>query len=200
VILVDKIIISDIIFCLFLYSIIVISVIIQNVQNWTRFFNIKKLLEDYRLTLEKEMNKTERKFGNQVKAQKPNGNTEVWVFSHDLSTEVLGDQSQKIVKRNIEKGVRYVEFYYDHERNRNYTASNINKFKRNLKVKFRDTVTFVPLKSSENSLDILPFLLGSISFHQDCSQDGCFEHEMKSFFLCGVEKKLNLFTLICLRV
>jgi hypothetical protein len=159
------------------------------VRNWTRFFNIKKLLEDYRLTSEKEMNKTERKFGNHIRTQSPNGNTEVWVFSHDLSTEVLGDQSQKIVKRNIEKGVRYVEFYYDHERNRNYTINNMNKFKTNLKTKFRDAVTFVPLRSSENSLDILPFLLGSISFHKDCSQAGCFEHEMKSFFsLRGGEK------------
>lgn len=36
---------------------------------------------------------------------------EVWVFSYDLTTEVLGDIASETVKNNLEKGIVYREFY-----------------------------------------------------------------------------------------
>lgn len=40
-------------------------------------------------------------------------NGEIWVFSYDLTTEVLGDIASSAVRENLKKGITYREFYID---------------------------------------------------------------------------------------
>lgn len=51
---------------------------------------------------------------------------EIWVFSYDLTTEVLGDIASETVKNNLEKGVVYREFYISSP-NREFWNAELNR-------------------------------------------------------------------------
>jgi len=121
-----------------------------------------KTLEDYKLKTAENMNKFETAFNED--------DNEVWVFSYDLASEVLGDSSQNIAIGNMKKGVKYVEFFLDNQKNHGRIEKNKYILLNNIPTKSRDKVEFVPIKEipiKENSgdeINILSRLFGSIIF------------------------------------
>jgi hypothetical protein len=181
---------SGIVLCFVMYFYFVIFFIRKDIFGLVspNRFSIKKLLEDYRLILRRKMNKKEASFGNKDK-----DNTElersVYVFSHDLSTEVLKDKSQKIVRKNIKNGIKYYEFFCSTQKNEGQILDRCNEFKRFLGNIHEENIHFIPLKKNEGEINIIPDLLGSISFHK-----GAAYHEEHSFFsLRGGTKEVIYF-------
>ena len=158
--------IRDSFFCFMLYFIIVTNVILMNKQKlvYTNITSLKNLLRDYRLTTEEKMNKKEKYFGKMDKENK-----EIWIFSYDLSTEILNDKCQKIVKKNIEKETQYIEFYYDNDKNKEEIVDRCNKIKSSLKEEYRKNINFIPLENNKGEINLLPRLIGSVSFHKGVS-------------------------------
>lgn len=61
----------------------------------------RSIANQYNLFTEEEIIKKESSFSK----------GEIWIFSYDLTTEVLGDIASDTVKRNLSKGIVYREFY-----------------------------------------------------------------------------------------
>lgn len=119
------------------------------------------VLNNYKLMLVEDLNKYETDFKHITNVS----NKEVWVFSYDLSSEVLGDLTQSIARENIINGVKYIEFYHDDFKNHEKAEENKFKFLENIPVESKGNVSFIPLKnSSVETINILPNLLGSITF------------------------------------
>lgn len=63
----------------------------------------KTIAETYNLVSEEELMKYEASFND----------GEIWIFSYDLTTEVLQDAASKTFIKNLKKGVTYREFYIE---------------------------------------------------------------------------------------
>jgi len=122
-----------------------------------------KFLNDYKLILESKMNELEKNFSEKL-IEHPQ--REIWIFSYNLKTEVLSDNSQKIAVENVNKGIKYVYFHTNNdneqkkiEDNKHILYSYINEDKRNTHIKF------IPLEDNNIiGLDIFDHLVGSIIF------------------------------------
>jgi len=142
-----------------------VNVYIRELKNSGKIRHImlsKELLDKYKLISELEMNEKEKNFGLHNSEKK-----QVWVFSYDLSTEILGDDSQAIVKQNTQNGIKYHEFvlyneetYHNIEVNKGILLSSLSK-------KSKNNMTIECIKEYNNSMNILPYLLGSIVFIED---------------------------------
>jgi len=114
------------------------------------------------------MNEEERLYGQNT-AEHPN--REIWIFSYDLGTEVLGDASQDISVNNINNGVKYVYFHTNNEKERRLINKNINKIKSRLKLGVK--VDFIPLESDEkDGIDVMACIIGSIMFISPSEENG----------------------------
>lgn len=118
----------------------------------------KEMLNSYKLISTAEMNDEERKFVT----QKNNG--KVLVFSYDLSTEILEDESQNIVIENLQKGLKYVEFVIETEKTKNRIEHNKSLFYKKIPDRFAKNIEFKHIKENNDTINILPYLLGSIIF------------------------------------
>lgn len=68
------------------------------------FFSLdQRIAKIYNLVSEEELMKYESSFND----------GEIWIFSYDLTTEVLQDAASKIFIKNLKKGVTYREFYIE---------------------------------------------------------------------------------------
>lgn len=63
----------------------------------------RDIANKYNLVTEKELIEYESSFRH----------GEIWIFSYDLTTEVLEDSASRSVKNNLKKGIVYREFYID---------------------------------------------------------------------------------------
>ena len=116
------------------------------------------MLKNYKLISTADMNAKERNFVT----QKDNG--EIWIFSYDLSSEILGDESQKIVIENIKKGVKYVEFVIYKNETKKDVDKNKNALLQKIPIKYHSNISFKQINESEEVINILPHLLGSVIF------------------------------------
>jgi len=78
----------------------------------------KNIAQQYNLYTEKEIIELESNFDK----------GEVWIFSYDLTTEVLDGTAQNMVKANLKKGVVYREFYIADDMN-SYGSAEFNRKK-----------------------------------------------------------------------
>jgi hypothetical protein len=146
------------------------------------------MLQNRKLMLEEKMNEYEREFGAKI-SEHPD--REVWIFSYDLNTEVLGDTSQKISAVNVNLGLKYIYFHTDNPQETHRIEDN----KKKIRNSFQDgkTATFIPLDNDqETGIDIMAFIMGSIIF---VSSDEGYDCSLSYFSLRGSAGKPIYFRL-----
>jgi hypothetical protein len=124
--------------------------------------NKNKFLNDYKLTLANVMNDKERSFGEQ---KGKNKRREIWIFSHNLGTEVLGDVSQSVAAKNVENGIRYVYFHTNNVHEQNTVKKNMEIIYSGVGIEKHSLISFIPLEEdSTDGIDIFAHIIGSIIF------------------------------------
>jgi len=120
------------------------------------------VLEKYNLTVESTMNGLEQSFGvNPVL----NALREIWIFSYNLDTEVLGDISQNYATANINQGLRYIYFHTANEIEKRIVDENKEKILKRIDKDQINNVLFIPLEESSTiGIDIIAHIIGSILF------------------------------------
>lgn len=124
--------------------------------------NKNKFLSDYNLTLVNVMNDEERAFGENTKN---NEQREVWIFSYNLGTEVLGDFSQSVAAKNVENNIRYVYFHTNNTLEKDSININKQKIISGVSNDKQNLISFIPLEEDNtDGIDILAHIIGSIIF------------------------------------
>jgi hypothetical protein len=125
-----------------------------------------EFLSRYKLLSKDDMIEREGHFRQGTKADIEK--REVWIFSHDLSTEVSSDAFQGIAAMNVNAGVKYIYFYIGEQANSTIVNTNkkkilqlINTNKRNSHVAF---ISIANPQPDSEKLNLLPSILGSIVF------------------------------------
>jgi hypothetical protein len=117
------------------------------------------VLDKYKLVSVSEMNKKEKEFRTQNTK-----NRQIWVFSYNLSTEILGDESQSIVKENLKKGIQYHEFVIYNDETSGEVDKNTTKLMQSISVNSRQNIHIEHISESNDFNNILSYLIGSIIF------------------------------------
>jgi len=119
----------------------------------------KEVLDKYKLVTELEMNKKEKEFGNQNA-----NNRQIWIFSYNLSTEILNDESNSIVKDNLKKGIQYHEFVIYNDETSSDVDNNEQILRKSIPPKSQQNLLMEHISESNDFTNILPYLIGSIIF------------------------------------
>lgn len=120
--------------------------------------------EKNRLYTVSEINMTER-FSDTHKW------TNIWVFSENLSTEVDGEGTiEPIPQININKGVKYVEFYLQETSDKESITKRVVGMTNSINVDKKENLEFCPLNTGSGYIgkNTLPLLCGSILLSTSC--------------------------------
>lgn len=95
----------------------------------------------------------------------PGVDKEIWIFSYDLNSEALGGNLQNAATENINKGIKYIYFYIGRFENQIIIEENKEKILNKVR-RHKNNVVFVPINEENTTINILPELLGSITFYE----------------------------------
>lgn len=98
---------------------------------------------------------------------------EIWVFSYDLTTEVLGDSASQTVANNLKKGIVYREFYIDTRLNEAYGNVAINRrrmekwYEHVRRCNGKECLLFYPYTNPDSLLNYMFALFGIVLYITD---------------------------------
>ena len=121
-----------------------------------------EIAKEYNLRSESEIIEKEAAFNS----------GEAWVFSYDLTTEVLGDDASETVKSNLEEGVVYREFYIsdkgDGFKNAEFNRKRMEKWYKDARIcSGRECLFFYPYDNPNSMLNYMFALFGIVLYIND---------------------------------
>lgn len=140
--------------CIYHNNLCCANVLLENTNG--EFAIDNKTCRNYKLIQEKQFNNKEKNFAE----------GQIWVVSFNLDSEIIQDESAHIVRENLAKGIKYIQFVCTDINNRSFKG-NKKIFEKNLNEKQRQNIEYVSITHNDNQFDYIFRLTQMVLFVKD---------------------------------